>query len=87
MAGFGIKGTLRRPKPAWFAQRAFAFGVSMFANLETHFTRFLASADARLHEGAQAFKEFFQSEEARVAAEVEHLKSLGMQVTKDGKEV
>jgi len=52
----------------------------MFANLETHFTRFLASADARLHEGAQAFKEFFQSEETRIASMVSEVKAAGMKV-------
>ena len=60
----------------------------MFANLETHFARFLASADARLHEGAQAFKAFFESEEARVASLVSEVKAAGMKVLDaEGKEL
>ncbi len=60
------------------------FGAQMFASLETHFAKWAESVGSDIAQHVRSFIDFAKGEEARVAAEVEHLKSLGMQVTKDG---
>lgn len=60
----------------------------MFSNLETHLAKFLQSADTSLHAGAQAFKSFFESEEARLAQIVAEAKAAGLKVVDaSGKEL
>lgn len=59
----------------------------MFATLEAHFAKWAQQVGADIAQHAQAFLEHAKAEEAKIAAEVEHLKSLGMQILKDGSPV
>ena len=54
----------------------------MLTALRTYLAAHLATVDASLHAHLQAFVTYVEGEEAKVAAEVQHLTSLGYTVTK-----
>lgn len=56
----------------------------MFASLEQHFAAWSQTVSADIAQWARSFLDHAKAEEVKVASEVEHLKSLGMAVLKDG---
>jgi len=56
----------------------------MFASLEAHFAAWAQTVGEEIAQHARAFLDHAKAEEERIAAEVAHLKAVGMQVLKDG---
>jgi hypothetical protein len=56
----------------------------MFATLEQHFAKWEQTVSADIASHVRAFFDHAKAEEAKIAAEVEHLKAIGYQITKDG---
>jgi Holliday junction resolvasome RuvABC DNA-binding subunit len=56
--------------------------TAMLTTLRAYLAQHLATVDASLHTHLQAFVDYIEGEEAKVAAEVQHLTSLGYTVTK-----
>ena len=56
----------------------------MFANLEAHFAKWAEQVGSEVAQHARHFLDSAKQEEEKLAAEIDHLKSLGLQVLKDG---
>lgn len=57
----------------------------MFANLEAHFAKWAEQVGSDIAQHARHFLDTAKQEEEKLAAEIEHIKSLGLKVlNKDG---
>ncbi len=56
----------------------------MFATLEAHFAAWAQTVGEDIAQHARAFLDSAKAEEAKIADEVTHLKSKGLQVLRDG---
>lgn len=56
----------------------------MSASLEAHFATWAQTVGEDIAQHARAFLESAKAEEERLAQEIAHIKSAGMQVLKDG---